>query len=197
MNELSESVIRINNIYKSMGEQKIRLLTFQSKEVLQIIQRDGRYQSDCSKSREGASQKDYYIKDIEQLNGYNPIWGFSPIEMPKITDNKFKSEDFIDGCKFQRFKEEMSCSSRDINNKYLFEVEVKANKIRRGITHNDCNFAVIFPEIKKNDIVAVYQLHYQPGHPLKWFYCDVNIIEKFRVDTLFKSNFTCHKVARR
>lgn len=195
MQEIGNHVSELNKMYNELGTKKLRILTFQSEEVLDIIRTEHIYHADSSKIREG--RDNYYHKDIEQLNGYQPIWGFSPIDMKSVRSNKFEAFDFLNGCKFQRFVEEMSISKREINKKLLMEVEIEANKIKVGITHNSCSFAVVFPEIKLENLVGVYQLHYVPGDELKFFYCDVNVLETFKCDSLFKNGFTCRHVSKK
>lgn len=175
---------------------KVRLLTFQSREVLELLLRDGSYLADPTKSRE---RRDYK-EDIAQLNGANPIWCFSPIGIRsvftpmKVKDN-FSYEDFISGVFFQNFRCEMSLGSGEgLNNLFLLEIECNRKLPKVGLTHNSYIGAVVIPKLELNNLIAVYQLNYVDDDDFKWYYPDVTIINIYKDTPLFKENFSCRKI---
>lgn len=74
----------------------MRVITFQSKDVLNSIIKNGVYFADKDKCRE----KNDYTSDINQLNGKQPIWVFTN---PNIDYNGLKSGDLL-----ERWRCEMS-----------------------------------------------------------------------------------------
>lgn len=77
----------------------MRLLTFQSQEVIKKILLDGTYFADDSLCRENRD----YQADINQLNGFQPIWCFVSTK-----GRDFIYDDFTDGSLLERFRCEMS-----------------------------------------------------------------------------------------
>ncbi|MNL91070.1 hypothetical protein D3C81_07980 [compost metagenome] len=170
--------------------EKIRLLSFQSEDVLASLLKDGVYLADTTKSRE---RRDY-SRDIAQLNGSNPIWCFSPVGLKTSVKDKFIKEDFIDGKFFFNFNCEMSTRSpEDLNNKVILEIEVDKSVPKIGLTHNAYIGAVVIPKIAIEDLKGVYRLHYDNEHNTKWFYPDVNVL-MCKEDSLFTSSFSCVKI---
>lgn len=166
---------------------KIRVLSFQSEDVLAALLKDGMYLADTTKSRE---RRDY-SRDIEQLNGSNPIWCFSPVGLKTKVKDKFIKEDFIDGKLFFNFNCEMSTRSpSDLNNKVILELEVDKNVPKIGLTHNAYIGAVVIPKIDIGALKGVYRLHYISGHKTKWYYPDVNVL-MCKEDSLFTYSFSC------
>ena len=181
-----------NNFYKT-NKDKIKVLTFQTREVLGILLEKGEYLADINLSRESRE----YAKDIEQLNGFNPIWCFSPIGLQTLFLNKFVMEDFLNGELFDRFRCEMSLPSGEaLNNLVLLELELNCKDIRVGLTHNSYIGAVVIPRLGVNDLVAHYSLEYTDGHDSKYFYPDIKIDKIYGKNNLFITNFSCRKDAK-
>ena len=181
----------LNDIYESLGDSLIRLLTFQSKEVIDTLYKDGVYYADTSKSRE----KQDYSKDIEQLNGYNPIWCFSPLGYKEENKVTFSKEEFIDGCLFERFRCEMSLNgSEPLNDLYLLEIEIPAKYIKIGLTHNAYSKAVVISQILSSDVLGLYRLYYNQEEEYGWFFPSVNVCNTFREDSLFTEDFKCRNI---
>lgn len=91
---------------------KIRILTFQSVEVLNILLNEGEYFANGELARENRN----YSDDIRQLNGVQPIWCFSPVGVrhflnPFKENDEYSAEDFINGSMFDTFRCEMSLNS--------------------------------------------------------------------------------------
>ena len=182
--------ISLNDIYESLGDTPIRVLSFQSQEVLDILIREGIYYADPTKSRENR----FYTEDIKQLNGFNPVWCFSPIGYGEETKFKFEEEDFSNGNLFDRFRCEMSITDGNLlNPKYLLEIEVPAKDIRIGLTNNVYPRAVVIPKIKCENLVGIYRLSYCDGNSANWFYPYVLFLKRYREDSLFKESFQCKR----
>jgi hypothetical protein len=188
-NEISEK--SINSIYKSLNEQPIRLLTFQSFPVVRCIYENKIYNADINKSRE---QRDY-SQDIVQLNGQIPIWCFSPLALHNNHNLKFIQDDFVDGALFDRFRCEMSiCDHESMNKFYLLEIVIPACLIKYGLTHNSFIGASVISQIEHSQVIGLYQLHYENEDDLNWFYPRVNVVSIEQDDALFTSSFYCHKI---
>lgn len=127
----------------------VRILSFQSKEVLDAIKHEGIYYADDAKKRE---RRDYSL-DVEQLDGHQPVWGFAlPYE--------YKVDDIYCGYMFLNFKCEMSLSESTLADFVCLELFVPSELVKLGLTHNACYFAVVFPYIKAQYLHRVYSIEY-------------------------------------
>lgn len=167
----------------------MRLLTFQSKEVLELLLSETHYYADSTKSRE---MRDY-SQDIEQLNGYQPIWCFSPVGLSSVAKSNIFSEcDFKDGSLFDRFRCEMSISKKEVlSSLFLLEVEIDASIPKRGLTHNAYIGAVVIPELIEGNLIAVYKLDYKASGAHKFFYPTLEVLQILKEKPLFPSSFNC------
>lgn len=99
----------------------MRVLTFQSKEVLNVLENNDRYEINKYLCRESGE----YNLELIRYKYFSPVWVFAPLGMNKrkLKDsNKFSKEDFIDAVKFMGFKCEMSLyDTLELNNFYLLE----------------------------------------------------------------------------
>lgn len=137
--------------------EKVHGLTFQNKEVLDIILKDDIYYADINKIRENNS----YEEDIEQSGGLIPIWCFSPIGLSGLSyKDTFIPDDFYDGNLFERFRQEMSLFETDLNKFEMLELVIPKDRLHRGLTHNSYFGAQVFNSISLNDLVAHYKLYY-------------------------------------
>lgn len=160
---------------------RIKVLTFQSKEVIQTLLDSGIYLSDPNKSREG---RDYHL-DIKQLGGYHPVWCFVHIDR-----KDFKIEDFLNGDLFFRYKCEMSLNSdKGLSEFFLLELEVDKESMKLGLTHNAYRGAIVIPFIKIEQLCAIYTLNYND-----WYYANVQLVSRFKLDILFPGGLECMKV---
>ena len=176
---------KLTNFNKSsnLSDNLIKLISFQDEEVLKILKRDKIYRADINKSRE----LNDYSEDVEQLCGMTPIWCF------KGVSNNLTRESFTDGCLFERYRCEMSVSREYLSNLLCLEIDYKGNP-RVGKTHNAYSGAVIIPELKLEDLSAVYRVeYYAEDVPNSWFFPKVHIVEKFKNNCLFDKMFICHK----
>lgn len=186
-----------SNSFKNTSNE-VRLLSFQTRDVLETIISKGVYLADSNKSRE----KRDYSKDVEQLKGCNPIWCFSPVGIrvdfkPLKTPGKFSQEDFISGSLFDTFRCEMSLSSGEsLNDLVILEIGVDYRQPRIGITHNSYQGAVVIQMIELRDLVAVYTVEYADADDLKWHYPEVMVEKIYKENPLFRSNFLCRKIKK-
>ena len=159
----------------------IKLISFQSKEVLKILKKDKVYRAELGKCRESND----YSEDIEQLGGRNPIWCF------KGVPSELTKESFVNGCLFEKYKCEMSVSRKYISNLICLEINYKGIP-KVGITHNDYPGAVVIPELKFEDLSAVYRIEYYAKDVLNsQFFPKVYVLEKFKDNCLFNKTFIC------
>lgn len=180
--------IGIMNTFGTIPKNKVRVLSFQSREVLDILLKDKIYHPCHKLSREGRDyklEKDTYgFKDV--------IWCFSPVGCKTITPNKFIKDDFINGVKFFNFRCEMSLPSNEcLNDLFLLELEYDYYTPKPGLTHNACSYVYVIPELTMDNLVAVYRLNYDRRREAGWYYPEVFIEKIYKRDSLFTSNFIC------
>lgn len=184
-----------DNLLVSDSSEKIRVLSFQSKEVLDILLSDKEYHPSFELSREG---RDYSLEK-ESYNFEDVIWCFSPIgwynppSNPRIRiPGKFSKEDFTDGSKFFNFRCEMSLPNNEsLNDLILLELEYNEDDLKKGLTHNSCNYVYVAPHLKLENLVAVYRLNYDRSREAGWYYPEVFVESIYKENPLFDSNFLC------
>ncbi|MNV48316.1 hypothetical protein D3C71_1402150 [compost metagenome] len=157
----------------------MRVLTFQSEDVIHTIIKEGVYRADLQFRRE---RRDY-TKDIEQLDGAIPIWCFTP-----VTTKPFEAEDFRDGSLFSLYKCEMSLNTY-LSVFPMIELEVPDNMLKQGLTHNGYSGAKVFSHISKDMLKAVYRLSYDEHY----FYPKILLAKAYSDDVLFTHMFQCRK----
>lgn len=176
-------------------DNKIRVLSFQSKDVLDILMSNLEYHPSIEMSREGRDyrlEKEHYgFKDV--IWCFSPIGWFNPPDNPRIkVPGKFSKEDFIDGSKFFNFRCEMSLPSNEYLNKLvLLELEYCEDELKPGLTHNGSSYVYVAPQLKLKNLVAVYRLKYDRSREAGWYYPEVFVEKIFKEDSLFKDYFIC------
>jgi hypothetical protein len=156
----------------------MRVLTFQSQAVLEILLKDGIYYADLAEARE----RHNYSLDIETLGGEVPIWCFVSLK------GGFTTEHFMNGDLFERYRCEMSLNQDSgLSNFVLLELEIPDTDIHRGLTHNAYLGAKVTAVITKEYLCGVYSLTY-PEH---WYYAKVDLVLRFREDILFPETLQC------
>lgn len=125
----------------------MRVLTMQSKDVLDILKNEGVYHADGKYSREQAT----YDEDREQLGGQHPIWCWA-----------YPCMDFVTLCNnevLEYLRCEMSLEQDNCwDNFYMLEVEVPYHKLKIGKHHNGCPWSRVFGELRASDVIAVYTI---------------------------------------
>lgn len=152
----------------------MKILTFQSQEVIKNVLLNGIYFSDNKLSRE---RRDYKA-DIAQLGGFNPIWCFASTK-----DRDFTSEDFTDGSLLERFRCEMSLNQETgLSAFMLLELDVNENEVFTGITHNAYDGAKVIPSISLDQLIAIYKV----VPTTHWYYKNIRLLTSYgRTDLLF------------
>lgn len=124
----------------------MRVISFQSKEVFEIIINKGIYTSDINKCRENNN----YEEDIKQLNA-NPIWIFNN---PNICFNLLKNGEIL-----ERWRCEMSLDQEiGLTQFLMLELEIDECNIKIGKSHNSYNFASVVSKITKDQLCAVHHI---------------------------------------
>lgn len=162
----------------------VRVFSFQSPDILELIEA-GEYLADTSVSRE---QRDYKL-DIEQLGGYNPIWGFADY------DERLASQDALsNGETFFTMHCEMSAPLDKMKDMICLDLLIPAELLCIGKTHNGCTFAVVFPRIRKEWLNAVYRVEYSDEDFPDWYWPLIVVNKVYREETaMFTQNFKCRK----
>lgn len=127
----------------------MRVVTFQSEEVLNIILNEGIYFANSSMCRE----KNDYSEDILALNGKTPIWIFAN---PDISFDTLKSGELL-----EIWRCEMSLDQKiGLTQFKMLELEIDENNtlIKVGKTHNSYKYACVIDSIKKSQLCAVYHI---------------------------------------
>lgn len=128
------------------NNETVTVMSFQSKEVWDIVIDKGIYVPDPSFTRE---KRDYKL-DIEQLDGNQPVWGFVSRHA-----NGFQPADFLDSSLLELYRCEMSVDEDRLKDFMVLELEVPRGLVKRGLTHNSYDYAVVFPTIRKEWLVSV------------------------------------------
>lgn len=192
MNDLSPS-----NAFgtPSVVSKKIRVLSFQSRDVLEVLLKDGKYHPSIELSREGRDyrleKEKYGFKDV--IWCFSPIGWYNPVNNPRLKiDGKFSKEDFIDGSKFFNFRCEMSLpDNEDLNDLVLLELEYDIDELKRGLTHNGCSYVNVVPRLTIENLVAVYRLQYDRSRENGWYYPEVFVEKVYKDNPLFDEYFLC------
>lgn len=125
---------------------KVRLITFQSKEVLNELKTSKVYYADDTKKREN---RDYSL-DRNNLKGHQPVWCFKvpePVEADKWYNGSFL---FNYSC-------EMSLLHRTLKDFEMLELLVDENLPIVGLTHNNYQYSVVLPYLKAEWITMHYE----------------------------------------
>ena len=179
------------------SSSKIRVLSFQSREVLDILLSHQEYHPDYNLSREGRN----YKLEKERYGFTDIIWCFSPIGWYNPSNNprikipgKFSKEDFIDGSKFFNFRCEMSLPDNEsLNSLVLLELEYDKEDLKSGLTHNSCSYVYVAPYLNLENLVAVYRLNYDRSREAGWYYPEVFVEKTYKDNPLFESDFLCYE----
>lgn len=191
-------MLKDSNIFSNANcsPSKIRVLSFQSREVLEILLKDKEYHPSVHLSREGRDCKlekeQYGFKDV--IWCFSPIGWYNPPNSPRISvPGKFSKEDFIDGSKFFNFRCEMSLPSNEhLNDLVLLELEYNEEELKKGLTHNSCSYVYVVPHLNLENLVAVYRLNYDRSRGAGWYYPEVFVEKIYKGNPLFESDFLCY-----
>ena len=128
----------------------MRVISFQSKEVIDIVLSGAIYVPDIQKCRERSS----YLED-----GGPKVWVFDPTGSAEYSD-------ITDGKLFRRCCNEMSMDEDEFLKLYMFELEINDNSLTVGKYHNSCAWAYVTPTLSVRQVVSVFKLE-----PTRfWFY---------------------------
>lgn len=156
---------------------KYRVITFQSKEVIDTILQDKIYFADKDKMREGSLCKE----DIDVCNGKIPIWVF---QHPCFVSTNIGYGQWCE--LLETFRCEMSTDSLD--GFYMIELLIDKQP-PMGKAHNGTSMACVIDSIRIDDVAAIYKLN-ETKH---WYYYNVQLIKSFKEDILFRSDITFTK----
>lgn len=162
---------------KSNKPDKYRVVTFQSKEVVDIILKDKVYYADKDKMREGSLSQE----DIDVCNGRIPIWVF---QHPSFVSTDIGAAQWC--VLLENFRCEMTTSS--LEGFYMIELLLDKQP-PMGKAHNGTSTACIIDSIKFNDVAAIYKMK-ETKH---WYFYEVQLVKAFREDVLFKKSITFTK----
>ena len=125
---------------------KYRVVTFQSKEVVDILRSRGEYYACRDKAREGS----FDDRDIQNCSGNIPIWVF---QHPAFALDTIGIKQFCN--MLQTFTEEMSIDT--LNDLYMIELYLDSKPVK-GVAHNDNSIACVIPSIKLEDVICIYKV---------------------------------------
>lgn len=180
------------NIGLLENSKKVRVLSFQGKQVVDMLLNGDNYKPIKKFSRENND----YLKEKEAYGFKDVIWCFNPFGFRKgalNTEGVFNKEDFLDGSLFDRFRCQMSIDKYKIyDNLFLLELEYNIEDLRLGLTHNDCSYANVVPSLKKENICAIYKLVFDwKNNKLLNDKPTLVVVKKFKEDVIFDKDFRC------
>lgn len=187
-------MIKECNSFKSPSSKKVRVLSFQGKEVVGMLLRGEEYHPSKEFSREGRD----YLLEKERYGFEDVIWCFNPLGFRRnrlINEGKFTKDDFLNGSMFEAFRCEMSVYDRvELNDLCLLELEYDIEDVKLGLTHNGCSYVSVVPNLKKENICAVYRLVFKSeGSFIERFMPTLKVIEVFKEDVIFQKDFRCRE----
>lgn len=136
---------------------KYRVVTFQSKEVIDILRSKGEYYASKDKAREGSFDN----RDIQNCNGNIPTWVF---QHPAFALDTIGVKQFCN--MLQTFTEEMSIDTLD--DLYMIELYLDKRPVK-GIAHNDSSLACVVPSIRLEDVICMYKVSCTSEHIYKFY----------------------------
>lgn len=143
----------------------MRVVSFQSKEVLDIILKDTVYYADENKLR---TSHDYSI-DKQQLNGCTPIWVFAN---ENLCEETLKSGELL-----ERWRCEMSLDQEvGLTQFVMLELEVDPTNLKHGKTHNAYNYACVMNKIDLSQLCAVYRVE----HTAHWYFKKIVLVKAYK-----------------
>lgn len=125
----------------------MRVFTFQTPDVLDILQYKGIYYADIKLCREHND----YGRDIARLNGKVPIWVFTKMKLDDVASSMFT------------YRCEMSLDIEDFCKLVMIELELDRQPLI-GLAHNSCDYACIIDSIHLSQLVMAYSLHPRDGY---------------------------------
>lgn len=143
----------------------MKILSFQGKAVWDSILKHGmNYHADWNLAREHVTLDDL-TKDILQLSGECPIWGY--------TQPYFNYTNMWNGDMIEKIRCEMSLDQEDaFKDMYMLELEIPLKEVFNGCNHNDNKFVVTFGRIEPDWVKAVYTVEdcKKGSHMEQWYY---------------------------
>lgn len=125
----------------------MRVLSMQGKEVWEILQRDKVYHASPKLCREDNN----YSKDIEILEGYQPIWCYA---RPEINFKSMYNGEILEYLRCEMSLEQCNCW----DNFVMLELEINRDETHIGDSYNACAYSRIFREITMDMVKAAYTL---------------------------------------
>ena len=153
-----------------------RVVTFQSKEVVDILLRDELYLADINKAREGSVCEE----DIYACDGNTPIWVF---QHPAFCFDKVGDKQFCN--MLETFRCEMSIGT--LNGLYMIELHLNYQP-PVGKAHNSSSLACVIPSIKLNDVASIYELK-----QTEFYFYDITPYRLYSDDCLFDAAHSLNK----
>lgn len=151
------------------GHRSYRVVTFQSKKVVDILMSGKDYYACKELMREGS----LCCEDIALCNGQIPIWVF---QHPAFKSTKIGPKQWSD--MLQTFRCEMSVNT--LNGFFMIELLLQEQP-PIGKAHNSSSLACIVPCIKPEWVRGIYEIQ-GTSH---WYLYSVNPIKIFADDALF------------
>jgi len=152
----------------------MRFITFQSKEVVDILLNKGSYYADETKMREPGVDEE----DVDNCMGCTPIWVFAhPLLNVEIKRPIRQTANMLND-----FSNEMSMDTEDFTK--LFCIELDLDRVPpMGIRHNSSSLSRVIDSIKLSNTVAIYSIEESDD------LLQLSEYEVLRQDNLFKGGF--------
>lgn len=153
-----------------------RVITFQSKEVVNILLQNKLYLADINKAREGSICKE----DVDACSGNTPIWVF---QHPAFCFDNIGDKQFCN--MLETFRCEMSIST--LSGLYMIELHLDYQP-PIGKAHNGCSLACIIPSISMNEVAGIYKLN-----QTEFYFYDITPYRVYNNDCLFSGIYRFNK----
>lgn len=126
---------------------KVRLITFQGKEVLEELASNKVYYADDTRKRENRD----YSRDRDNIGGHQPVWCFrvpEPIQLDR----------WYTGAYLFNYSCEMSLNNKSLKDFKMLELLVDEDLPVTGVTHNSYEHSVVLPYLKEDWVTMHYEL---------------------------------------
>lgn len=150
-----------------MINRDINCLTFQTRDVLDILKRETIYTADYKKSMRQCNRCDY--ERISRELGFMPIWVFNPLQFGTRPQTTWDDDWFREGSLWNRFLEDAKITREAVKDLYLLEISINPIDLYRDPVYT-YGYISVTDHISKNMLLGHYRLEFPDEDADDWLY---------------------------
>lgn len=154
-----EEVLKLN--------ESVHCLTFQTKDVLDVLNTNGVYRADCKKSIRQVNRHDY--EHIVRELGYMPIWVFNPLQFGTTPQTTWQDEWFKEGSLWNRLIQDGNIGRDKCKGLELLEILVEPENLYPDPTF-DYGYISVIDKITRDMLLGHYKLEFPDEDSDDWLY---------------------------